>query len=374
MYLEGSDQHRGWFHSSLLTSVATRQMAPYKSVLTHGFVVDGSGKKMSKSLGNVISPDTIITQYGAEILRLWVASEDYRQDIRISEEIVKRLSESYRKIRNTCRFLLGNLYDFDPKVDKLPYAELLEIDRFALHKLSLLIQRVKRAYECYEFHTVYHAIYNFCVTDLSATYLDILKDRLYCSEPLSLLRRAAQTVLYETLISLTKLVAPILSFTAEEIWWTIPHKNENEESVHLTTFPILPDEYRNEGLALRWEILLKIREKVLKALEVARAEKLIGNSLEAKVTIKSPEKLLQFLQTYPINDLEDLFIVSQVDLFALVGEENLSENAAIDRMEIYISKVEADKCERCWKYSTTVGEDKEAPAICLRCAEVVRNL
>jgi len=373
LYLEGSDQHRGWFHSSLLTSVGTRGMAPYKSVLTHGFVVDGMGKKMSKSLGNVISPDTVIEKYGAEILRLWVASEDYRQDIRISEEIVKRLSESYRKIRNTCRFLLGNLYDFDPPKDRVPSSDLLEIDRFALHQLFLLIQRVKEAYECYEFHSVYHAIYNFCVTELSATYLDILKDRLYCSQPVSQLRRAAQTVLYETLISLTKLVAPILSFTAEEIWWTIPN-NEKEESVHLTTFPILPEEYRDEKLAVRWEILLKVREKVLKALEVARAEKMIGNSLEAKVTIKSPEKLLQFLQSYPMNDLEDLFIVSQVNLLALGEEEGLSAVDAIERIEVILSNVSGDKCERCWKYSETVGEDKGTPTICRRCAEVVKNL
>jgi isoleucyl-tRNA synthetase len=208
---------------------------------------------------------------------------------------------------------------------------------------------------------------------LSATYLDILKDRLYCSQPVSQLRRAAQTVLYETLISLTKLVAPILSFTAEEIWWTIPN-NEKEESVHLTTFPILPEEYRDEKLAVRWEILLKVREKVLKALEVARAEKMIGNSLEAKVTIKSPEKLLQFLQLYPMNDLEDLFIVSQVNLLALGEEEGLSAVDAIERIEVILSNVSGDKCERCWKYSETVGEDKGTPTICRRCAEVVKNL
>jgi isoleucyl-tRNA synthetase len=373
MYLEGSDQHRGWFHSSLLTSVGTRGMAPYKSVLTHGFVVDGTGKKMSKSLGNVISPDTIIEKYGAEILRLWVASEDYRQDIRISDEIIKRLSESYRKIRNTCRFLLGNLYDFNPKTDRVRLSELLEIDRFALHQLFILIQRVKEAYARYEFHVVYHAIYNFCVTELSATYLDILKDRLYCSPSNTSMRKSAQTVLYEIVISLTKLMAPILSFTAEEIWWAIPNRDECQESVHLTTFPSPPEEYRNDKLAHRWEILLKVREKALKFLEMARADKMIGNSLEAKVTIKSPEALLRFLQTYPLSDLEDLMIVSRIELLPLDGDQDVPLESAGEKIEVIISNAAGNKCERCWKFSKTVGEDKAVNTICQRCAEVVKN-
>jgi len=373
MYLEGSDQHRGWFHSSLLTSVGTRGMAPYKSVLTHGFVVDGTGKKMSKSLGNVISPDTIIEKYGAEILRLWVASEDYRQDIRISDEIIKRLSESYRKIRNTCRFLLGNLYDFNPKTDRVRLSELLEIDRFALHQLFILIQRVKEAYARYEFHVVYHAIYNFCVTELSATYLDILKDRLYCSPSNTSMRKSAQTVLYEIVISLTKLMAPILSFTAEEIWWAIPNRDECQESVHLTTFPSPPEEYRNDKLAHRWEILLKVREKALKFLEMARADKMIGNSLEAKVTIKSPEALLRFLQTYPLSDLEDLMIVSRIELLPLDGDQDVPLESAGEKIEVIISNAAGNKCERCWKFSKTVGEERAANTICRRCAEVVKN-
>jgi isoleucyl-tRNA synthetase len=374
MYLEGSDQHRGWFHSSLLTSVGTRGIAPYRSVLTHGFVVDGMGKKMSKSLGNVISPDTVIERHGAEILRLWVASEDYRQDIRISEEIVKRLSESYRKIRNTCRFLLGNLYDFDPKKDRVPYAQLLEIDRFALHQLFLLIQTTRCAYENYEFHTAYHAIYNFCVTEMSATYLDILKDRLYCSPSSTLLRKAAQTVLYEILISLTKLIAPILSFTAEELWWAIPNRDEQGESIHLTLFPSPPEGYRDENLAYRGGILLKVRERVLKSLEVARADKMIGNSLEAKVTIKSPENLLKFLKSYPFNELEDLFIVSQIELLSLDGKLDLPLENAWEKIEVTINNAPGKKCERCWKYSESVGENRETPTICRRCTEVVRNL
>jgi isoleucyl-tRNA synthetase len=348
-------------------------MAPYRSVLTHGFVVDGMGKKMSKSLGNVISPDTVIETYGAEILRLWVASEDYRQDIRISKEIMKRLSESYRKIRNTCRFLLGNLYDFDPKRSRVSYAELLEIDRFALHQLFLLIQTARKAYEHYEFHSAYHAIDNFCVTEMSATYLDILKDRLYCSPSDTSLRRAAQTVLYETLTSLTKLMAPILPFSAEEIWWAIPYRDENEESVHLTSFPSPPGEYRDENLAYRWKILLKVRERVLKALEEARANKMIGNSLEAKVTIKSPERLLSFLQSYPLNELEDIFIVSKIELLSLDGHQDLSLEDAWEKIEVTINIFPAKKCERCWKYSETVGEEKEMPTLCHRCSEVVRN-
>lgn len=374
MYLEGSDQHRGWFHSSLLTSVATREKAPYKSVLTHGFVVDGMGKKMSKSLGNVISPETIIKKYGAELLRLWVASEDYRQDIRISEEIINRLSESYRKIRNTCRFLLGNLYDFNPERDRVPYSELLEIDRFSLHQLYKLTERVKRAYKNYELHAVYHAIYNFCVTDLSAFYLDILKDRLYCSGSTSQLRRSAQTVLYEILISITKLIAPILSFTADEIWWSIPFNEEKKESIHLSTFPIPFEEYQNEELAACWGILLKVREKVLKSLEVARAEKKMGNSLEAKVTIHSPKKLLKFLNNYTLNDLADLFIVSEVELLCLEGENESSEYEALEKIKIMISPASGKKCERCWKYSKTVGENPLTPTICSRCAEVIKSI
>ena len=235
LYLEGSDQHRGWFHSSLLAAVGTRDMAPYKTVLTHGFVVDGQGYKMSKSLGNVIAPEEIIKQYGAEVLRLWVSAEDYRDDIRISPDILKRLSEAYRRIRNTCRFLLGNLGDFDPVTDALPYREMDELDRFALHQLQDLIKKIRHAYDRFEFHRVYHALHNYCVVDLSSFYLDILKDRLYVSATGSKSRRSAQTALYQILTTVLKLMAPVLSFTAEEAWWHLPQRTG--ETIHLESFP-----------------------------------------------------------------------------------------------------------------------------------------
>ena len=235
MYLEGSDQHRGWFHSSLLAAVGTRDTAPYKTVLTHGFVVDGQGYKMSKSLGNVIAPEEIIRQYGAEILRLWVSAEDYRDDIRISQDILKRLSEAYRRIRNTCRFLLGNLYDFNPETDSVPHGQMDELDRFALHQLRDLIQKVLQGYDRFEFHRVYHALHNYCVVDLSSFYLDILKDRLYTSAATSPARRSAQTVIYTVLKTIVQLMAPILSFTSEEVWLRMPHVTE--PSVHMGAFP-----------------------------------------------------------------------------------------------------------------------------------------
>ena len=271
LYLEGSDQHRGWFHSSLLAAVGTRDMAPYKTVLTHGFVVDGQGYKMSKSLGNVIAPEEIIRQYGAEVLRLWVSAEDYRDDIRISPDILKRLSEAYRRIRNTCRFLLGNLGDFHPVTDALPYAEMDELDRFALLQLQDLIKRVRHAYDRYEFHRVYHALHNYCVVDLSAFYLDILKDRLYVSATGSEARRSAQTALYRILTTVLKLMAPVLSFTAEEAWWHLPHRSS--ETIHLESFPEVDATVEDEVLHRRWETILALRSEVARALEGARQAK-----------------------------------------------------------------------------------------------------
>ena len=237
LYLEGSDQHRGWFHSSLLTAVGTRGAAPFESVLTHGFVVDAQGKKMSKSLGNVVAPDEVIKKHGAEILRLWVSASDYRDDIRISENILKQLSDAYRRIRNTSRFMLGNLYDFDPEKNAVPYGSMPEIDRFALHRLQQLIERTLKAYDTYEFHIIYHALYNYCIVDLSAFYLDILKDRLYTSPPESAGRRSAQTVIHILLDTMARLMSPILVFTAEEIWGFMPGSKENASSIHLTSLP-----------------------------------------------------------------------------------------------------------------------------------------
>ncbi|MEK7679479.1 MAG: class I tRNA ligase family protein, partial [Deltaproteobacteria bacterium] len=268
LYLEGSDQHRGWFHSSLLVSIGTRGAAPYKAVLTHGFVVDGAGKKMSKSVGNVIAPQEVIDKYGAEVLRLWVAAEDYCEDIRISEEILKRLSEAYRRIRNTFRFILGNLYDFDPEKDSVPYPELHELDRLTLHRLAKLTEKVRRAYEEFEFHAIYHSIHNFCAVDLSAFYLDGLKDRLYTCKADSKERRAGQTVLWRLIDCLTRLLAPILVFTADEAWQFIPGKKP--DSVHLADMPDVRKDWLDEGLEKKWEKLLTIKDEITKGLEAAR--------------------------------------------------------------------------------------------------------
>ena len=288
LYLEGSDQHRGWFHSSLLTSVGTRQQAPYKAVLTHGFVVDAEGRKMSKSLGNVVAPSEVIDKYGAEILRLWVSATDYREDIRISENILRQLSDAYRRIRNTSRFILGNLYDFDPGTDKVSYKAMPEIDRFALHKLQHLVEKTLKAYDAYEYHIIYHALYNYCTLDLSAFYLDILKDRLYTSPPKSAARKSAQTVMYLLMDSLARLMAPLLPVTADEIWKHMPGLKDKASSVHLTLLPAVNSQWKDESLAQSWEKILQVRAEVTKALEEARSQKRIGHPLDASVT--SPQK------------------------------------------------------------------------------------
>jgi isoleucyl-tRNA synthetase len=363
LYLEGSDQHRGWFHSSLLTSVGTRGRAPYRSVLTHGFVVDGEGKKMSKSAGNVIAPEEVINQLGADVLRLWVAAEDYKDDIKISSEILKRLADSYFRIRNTYRFLLGNLYDFHPEKDRIPYRELHEIDQWALHQLQKLIARVREAYECFEFHTVYHSVQNFCAVEMSALYFDILKDRLYTFSSHSRGRKSAQTALYEILKALTCLMAPILSFTAEEVWKHLPPEPGKAESVHLTSFPEVESEYLDDGLDERWERILEIRAIVTKALEEARKEKVIGLSLDAQIHLHIPEKVFSFLECYE-KDLKSIFIVSSVTL-----------HQAKDEKEVRAEVLRADgkKCERCWNYDVSVGHHPEHQVICQRCVEAIQE-
>jgi len=372
LYLEGNDQHRGWFHSSLLTSVETRNQAPYRSVLTHGFVVDGKGEKMAKSKGNVIAPEKVINAYGVEVLRLWVASEDYREDIRISDEILKRLSESYRKIRNTSRFLLGNLHAFDPGSHKEAYHDLAEIDRWALHKLYHLTAKVLQAYASFEFHTIYHLLHNFCVTDMSALYLDILKDKLYCSSTDCTSRKASQTTFYSILTTLTKLMAPILPFTAEELWKYLPPEREREESVHLASFPELDPAYSNPQLHEKWQRLFQVRTLVLKVLEEKRAEKVIGNSLEAEVTLEAPDPLFHFLKDCQ-ELLEDLFIVSKVTLAKQSQDTDLDLDAALESLHLTVSRTAADKCERCWKYSESVGHDQDRPTLCHRCAQVIKQ-
>jgi isoleucyl-tRNA synthetase len=361
LYLEGSDQHRGWFHSSLLASVGTRGTAPYRAVLTHGFVVDGQGKKMSKSLGNVIYPDEVIRKYGAEILRLWVAAEDYRDDIRISDEILKRLVEAYRRIRNTCRFLLGNLSDFDPSVHAVPEPELWEIGRYALDRLNRLIERCRRAYEEYEFHVLFHRLHNFCAVDLSAFYLDILKDRLYTYPAGSSGRRAAQTVLHEILHKMTRLMAPVLAFTAEEVWRHIPGASG---SVHTQLLPEVDPRAVDDELAARWEKLRALRSLVTKAAEEARAAKQIGHSLDAKAVLHVDPRWEDFLAPYAA-ELPFLFIVSQVDL--VEGSGGAFRDPELQGVGVDVVRAEGAKCQRCWNYSVSVGEDPAHPQVCGRC-------
>jgi isoleucyl-tRNA synthetase len=371
LYLEGSDQHRGWFHSSLLTAVSTEGRAPYRTVLTHGFVVDGSGKKMSKSAGNVVAPQEVIDRYGAEILRLWVAAEDYREDVRISPEILTQLVEAYRKIRNTCRFLLGNLYDFDPGQHWVEDHALWEIDQWALYKLANLNGRVLKSYEDFEFHGVFHALNNFCAVDMSALYLDILKDRLYTAAQNSTERRAAQRTLCEILVTLCRLMAPILSFTAEEVWQHLPPAARETESVHLTKFPSLEARYLDSGLASRWEKLLTVREEVARALEMARKERQIGSSLEAEVKLYTHGGLKEFLQGY-LKDLPMLFIVSGVTLTEL--PENRSSilwSQSVEDLGVKVVRATGQKCERCWNYRPSVGQHVHHPTICDRCVKVV---
>ena len=367
LYLEGSDQHRGWFHSSLLTAVATRQRAPYRSVLTHGFAVDGEGKKMSKSLGNIIAPQDVIKKYGAEILRLWVSGEDYRDEVRLSDQILKQLTEAYRRMRNTARFLLGNLYDFDPGRHYLPPSQREEFDRLALSWLAKLIQRVREAYERFEFHMVYHSLHQFCAVELSALYLDILKDRLYVSRPDAPERRSAQSTLYDLLLSLVKLMAPILSFTAEEIWGYLPKSGE-PDSVLLSAFPEPAEGFPDEALLEKWDLLLKVRSEVNRALEQARREKRIGNALEAQVTIGAAGDLLDRLKTQQA-ELLTLTMVSQLDIQP--GPLAGLESQELPGLTIAVERAPGDKCERCWFYLTSVGEDETQPQLCSRCRQIL---
>ncbi len=374
LYLEGSDQHRGWFHSSLLTSVTTDEQAPYRAVLTHGFVLDGEGKKMSKSAGNVVTPQEVIKEYGAEILRLWVASQDYQEDLRISDNILKQLVEGYRKVRNTCKFLLSNLYDFEPARHRVPPEKLPELDQWALWRLGQLIKNVRQAYDQFQFRQVVHEIDYFCTTDMSATYLDILKDRLYTFPADSALRRGSQTVLLEIVTGLAKLMAPILSFTAEEIWQTLAATHENfipSYSVHMADFPD-PIPIRNEErLEKNWKELLKIRTLVLGVLEKKRREKVIGSSLEAKVSLTVPQiKQYELLDFYR-SDLPTLFIVSQVDikLDKNWGQENLLSEAL--GYLFSVTKAEGTKCDRCWNIRQDVGSQTQHPTLCGRCVEAL---
>jgi isoleucyl-tRNA synthetase len=365
LYLEGSDQHRGWFHSSLLTAIGTRKAAPYKAVLTHGFVVDADGKKMSKSLGNVIAPKEVINKYGAEILRMWVAASDYRDDVRISEKILKQLTDAYRRIRNTGRFLLGNLNDFDPQKDMVAYTDMRPIDRYALHSLQGLIDRARKAYETYEFHVIYHALFNYCTLDLSAFYLDILKDRLYTSPPADPARRSAQTALYRIADALARLMAPIMVFTAEEIWRYLPAAADRQESIHLSQLPEVDESLRDDSLARQWRAIKLVRGEVTKALEAARSQKRIGHSLDASVTLGLNDEYFEQLAPYE-SELHAIFIVSQATLHRgmLDGADHATETEGIT---VQVAPASGEKCNRCWVYDTTVGDHADHPAICARC-------
>ena len=365
LYLEGSDQHRGWFHSSLLCSVGTRGEAPYKSVLTHGFVVDGQGKAMHKSAGNVISPEELIQNYGAEIIRLWVAGEDYRDNIRLSGEILQRLTEAYRRIRNTCRFILGNISDFDPEVDQIPYQEMEELDRWVLHRVQVLSEQVLEAYERFDFHIVFHTLHNFCVVELSAFYLDIVKDRLYTSPPNSPARRSAQSAMNETLETIVRLMAPILSFTAEEIWEHM-RGGKRPPSVHADLFHPVKEHYKDPALASRWENILTVRREVTKALELARKNREVGHSLDASVTLGLSDTFMEALMPY-IDQLRSIFIVSSVDLLHIQDMEGGLESETVPGLKVLISPSRDPKCERCWVHDPTVGDDKRHPNICRRC-------
>ena len=369
MYLEGSDQHRGWFQSSLLTSVATEGKAPYRAVLTHGYVVDGEGRKMSKSVGNTVAPQEVIAQYGADIIRLWAASSDYKADIRISKEILKQLSEVYRKIRNTIRYILGNTNDFNYETDKVEFKDMLELDRWALMHMQLLKKEVSAAYESYDFHVLYHAIHNFCSIEMSSYYLDILKDRLYAYKADSFERRSAQTAMYEIMLDLVVMIAPVLSFTMEEVWQFMKKPASMPESVFMMPWPECKEEYIDEALESKWDNFIEIRSEITRVLEGARRAKTIGHSLDAKVELHATGEALAILRSVE-GDLATLLIVSQAKL--VEGLAGGVEATGREDLKVTVQAAEGEKCERCWIYSDTVGKDAEHPTVCARCAAALK--
>jgi len=379
LYLEGSDQHRGWFHSALLTSVGTRGTAPYKGVLTHGYVVDGQGKKMSKSVGNVVAPQEVIEKYGAEILRLWVASEDYRDDVKVSDEILGQVTDSYRKIRNTIRYMLGNLTDFNPGTDRVESGDFEELDLWALARFEEMKKKVITAYESYEFHSIYHALNYFCGMTMSAFYLDIIKDRLYVSGTDARLRRAAQSVLYTVVDGLLKLMSPILCFTASEAWDALHGRDQKADlssGIFFTEFPQSdPHTYLDEDAELRWKQLIRVRSEITRALEKARADKVIGHPLEAEVLIATDKDLGEFLssQWQLLKEISIVSELSMVELEQLTGNDVI-ESEEMSGLHIAVRAASGGKCERCWIRSTSVGEHPDHPDICSRCHDVVSSL
>lgn len=374
LYLEGSDQHRGWFHSSLLTSVAVNGHAPYKAVLTHGFTMDGEGRKMSKSVGNVVAPQDVINKYGADVMRLWISSVDYQGDVRLSDKIVKSMSDVYRKIRNTFRYLLGNLSDFDPKTDSVAYADMEELDRWALLRMEQVKETVLKAYDDYEFHVMYHAVHNFCTVDLSAIYLDILKDRLYTEKADSKLRRSGQTAMYEILTTLVRLVAPVLCFTSEEVWQALPNKEEREWSVHMSDMPKVNEAYLDKALDEKWKKRLAVRSVAMKALEEARQAKVIGHPLDAEVTVYADGEAYDIVKAME-KELADFLLVSQTHIVS--GTAAAPENAASNEegtVKASVAVCTLAKCERCWKRSADVDADPKHPGVCARCAHVLTEM
>ena len=365
LYMEGADQFRGWFQSSLLTSVATRGVAPYRAVLSHGWVVDGEGKQMHKSAGNGVEPSEIIKDYGADIIRLWVASSDYTVDVRISKEILKQLSEAYRKIRNTARFILGNLNGFDPNKDMVADDQLCEIDRWALDAVDELLATATEAYENFDFSRVYHEVHNFCVVEMSNFYLDVIKDRLYCSKADAAGRRSAQTAMYKILVQLTKIIAPVLVFTAQEIWSFIPKMPGMNNYVAFEDMGKAGTYLQGEEFEAKWNKIIAVRDDVKKALEQARAEKVIGAALEAHITLYCNEELEGFLNQIPMDELADLFIVSRADV--VCGEGGVK--GLVEGLGVKVERVQGEKCPRCWKYVPAVNAD----GLCPRCAAALEG-
>src|SRR5579871_2065156 len=367
LYTEGGDQHRGWFHSSLLTSVAVRGKAPYKMVATSGWTLDEQGRAFSKSLGNGVDPVDIANRLGGEIVRLWVASVDFREDVAASENLMQRVSDNYRKLRNTLRFLLGNIHDFSPTADAVHFSQMEPLDQYILARTAELATKFRTAYDEFEFHRAYHALNEFINTDLSALYLDVLKDRLYTFAPNHPARRSAQTALWRIAEAVTRLIAPILSFTADEVWQLLPQLPTRESSVHLALFPAITDLIpgATTHLIADWEQLLHVRDTVLVSLEAARQNKLIGKALDAKVRIEANELVHSLLKKYEPS-LKELFNVSQVELIHIDHGDN----------QVHVTTTTADglKCERCWNYTTDVGQDPRFPTVCLRCADALNAI
>ena len=373
LYFEGGDQHRGWFQSSLLCAVATKGAAPYRSAATSGWTLDPQGRAMHKSLGNTVDPVEIAEKMGAEIIRLWVASVDFREDVMASDELMQRISDSYRKIRNTFRYILGNLESFDPATDVVPFAEMHPFDQYILLRAAEVTKDVREHYDAYVFHRLYQRLKDFCIVDLSAIYFDVLKDRLYTSAPKSVARRSAQTALWRLGEALTRLLAPVMSFTSDEVWSYLPAAGRSE-SVHLELFPApadltggLPAGFNVAGMESDWRTLLSVRDGALKALEAARNEKHIGGGLEAQLRLSAPESVYPVLERYR-DELRYLFIVSSVIL------EKSPANNGDTGLTFEVSKAPGEKCERCWNYSTHVGEDRSYPTVCERCSAVLSEI